>query len=124
MLISVAGAAGAASRYGVGLWAQRLLGSNFAYGTLVVNLLGCLLLGLVLELESQTEWVGESVRLFWAVGFLGAFTTFSTFGFETLKFMQAGDHHLAVLNVVANLLLGLLAVWLGWVLARSLAGAI
>lgn len=124
MLISVAGAAGAVSRYGVGLWAQRLLGHNFAYGTLAVNILGCLLLGLVLELESQTQWIGTSVRLFVAVGFLGAFTTFSTFGFETLKFMQAGDHHLALVNVAANLLLGVLAVWLGWMLARFVAGII
>ncbi len=123
MLIAVAGAAGAVSRYGVGLWAQRLLGSHFAYGTLMVNILGCLLLGLVLELESQTEWIGTSARLFMAVGFLGAFTTFSTFGFETLKFVQAGDHHLALLNVGANVILGMVAVWLGWVLARFAAGA-
>jgi len=118
----MAGAAGAVSRYGVGLWSQRYLGNNFAFGTLVVNILGCLLLGLVLELESQTDWVGTSIRLFVAVGFLGAFTTFSTFGFETLKFMQAGNHQLALLNIVANLVLGLLAVWLGWMVARSLAG--
>ena len=124
MMISVAGALGAVSRYGVCLWAQRQLGSNFAYGTLAVNILGCLLLGLVLELESETEWIGTSVRLFVAVGFLGAFTTFSTFGFETLKFMQAGDHHLAMLNVLANLVLGVVAVWLGWMLARLFAGTI
>ena len=122
LLIGMAGAAGAVSRYGVGLWSQRYLGNNFAFGTLVVNILGCLLLGLVLELESQTDWVGTSIRLFVAVGFLGAFTTFSTFGFETLKFMQAGNHQLALLNIVANLVLGLLAVWLGWMVARSLAG--
>ncbi len=123
ILIAVAGGAGAVSRYGVGLWAQRQLGSHFAFGTLMVNILGCLLLGFVLELESQTEWIGLSARLFMAVGFLGAFTTFSTFGFETLKFLQAGDHHLALLNVGANLFLGMVAVWLGWMLARIAAGA-
>jgi len=123
LLIAVAGAAGAVSRYGVGLWAQRQLGSHFAFGTLAVNLLGCLLLGFVLELESQTNWVGTSGRLFWAVGFLGAFTTFSTFGFETLRFLQAGDHHLAIINVGANLMLGLVAVWVGWMMARLLTGA-
>jgi fluoride exporter len=124
LLIAVAGAGGAVSRYGVGLWAQRQLGGHFAFGTLLVNILGCLLLGFILELESQTDWVGTSARLFLAVGFLGAFTTFSTFGFETLKFLQAGDHHLAMLNVFANLLLGFLAVWLGWMLARMVAGGI
>ena len=124
ILIAVAGAAGAVSRYGVGLWAQRQLGSHFAFGTLIVNVLGCLLLGLVLEMESQTEWVGTSWRLFLAIGFMGAFTTFSTFGFETLKFMQAGNHQLAMLNVAANLILGLLAVWLGWMLARAMVGTL
>ena len=123
-LIAIAGAAGAVSRYGVGMWAQRSLGTHFAFGTLTVNIIGCLLLGLVLELESQTQWVGNSMLLFLAVGYLGAFTTFSTFGFETLKFMQAGDYHLAMLNVAANLGLGLLAVWLGWILARTAAGMV
>ena len=122
LLIGLAGAAGAISRYGVGLWAQKQWGNNFAFGTLIVNVLGCLVLGCILELDSQTDWVRTPVRLFLAVGFLGAFTTFSTFGFETLKFIQDGSHHLAILNVAANLLLGLLAVWLGWMLARMIAG--
>lgn len=118
LLIGIAGAAGAVSRYGVGLWAHRQWGDHFAFGTLLVNILGCLLLGLVLELESQTELVTQPARLFLAVGFLGAFTTFSTFGFETLKFLQNGTPHLAALNVGANLVLGMVAVWLGWGLAR------
>ncbi len=118
VLIAVAGAAGAVSRYGVGLWAQRQWGSHFAFGTLLVNILGCLLLGFVLELEFQTDLVTQPTKLFLAVGFLGAFTTFSTFGFETLKFLQDGTPHLAALNVGANLVLGLLAVWLGWGMAR------
>ncbi len=124
LLIAVAGAAGAVSRYGVGLWAHRQLGGHFAFGTLLVNVLGCLLFGFVLELEAQTDWIGTSGRLFLTVGFFGAFTTFSTFGFETLKYLQAGDHQLAFLNVAANLVLGLLAVWLGWTLARLAAGGV
>jgi fluoride exporter len=124
MFIALAGAAGAVSRYGVGLWTQRQFGNNFAFGTLLVNILGCLLLGLVLELEVRTDWVNHSTRLFLAVGFLGAFTTFSAFGFETLKFMQAGAHQLAFLNVAANLVLGLLAVWVGWMFARLISGTI
>ncbi len=122
LLIGLAGAAGAISRYGLGLWAQRQWGSNFAFGTLLVNVLGCLVLGFILELDSQSDWVNTSARLFLAVGFLGAFTTFSTFGFETLKYLQEGSHSLAFLNIAANLVLGLLAVWLGWILARLIAG--
>lgn len=123
-LVAVAGAAGAVSRYGVGLWAQRQWGSHFAFGTLLVNILGCLLLGFVLELETQTSLVTSPARLFLAVGFLGAFTTFSTFGFETLKFLQEGTPQLALLNVGSNLGLGLLAVWLGWGLARVVSGMV
>jgi len=122
VLIGMAGAAGAISRYGVGLWAQKQWGSNFAFGTLLVNVLGCFVLGSILELDSRTDWIDTPVRLFLSVGFFGAFTTFSTFGFETLKYIQNGSHNLALLNVVANLLLGLLAVWLGWMLARLIAG--
>jgi len=124
LLIALAGAAGAVSRYGVGLWAHRQFGSHFAFGTLIVNIMGCLILGFVLEMEVRTDWVSHSIRLFLAVGFLGAFTTFSTFGFETLKFLQEGSPNLALLNVAANLLFGLLAVWLGWMMARLVVGSL
>lgn len=124
LIVAVAGAAGALSRYGVGLWAHRQWGSHFAFGTLVVNILGCLLLGFVLELESQTSLISHPARLFLAVGFLGAFTTFSTFGFETIKFLQDGNPYLAGVNIAANLGLGLGAVWMGWGLARLVSNLV
>ena len=117
-LVGLAGAAGAASRYGVGLLAERNLGTHFAFGTLLVNVLGCLALGFLLELDRGSNLVTHPVRMLFAVGFLGAFTTFSTFGYETLRYMQDGASHLALLNVSANLLLGLGAVWLGYMSAR------
>lgn len=117
-LIAIAGAAGAVSRYLVGLAAVRFLGPHFPFGTLMVNVLGCLLLGLVLEVEQSTTLVSQPVRLFLAVGFLGAFTTFSTFGYETFHHFNGGAVRMALLNVSANLVLGLAAVWLGWWLAR------
>lgn len=124
MLVGMAGAAGAVARYGVSLLAVRLLGERFAFGTLMVNVLGCLLLGALLEAERHTPLVTHPLRLLLAVGFLGAFTTFSTFGWETFRYLQDGAANLAVLNVAANLVLGLLAVWAGWGLARwaALAG--
>ena len=118
-LVGLAGAAGAMSRYGVALWAQRTLGHHFAFGTLLVNVLGCLLLGFLLEMERQTDLVNHPLRMLLAVGFLGAFTTFSAFGYETMRYLQDGSGNLAVLNVAANLLLGCGAVWIGWVVARS-----
>ena len=124
LLVGLAGAAGAVSRYLVGQAAERSLGTHFAFGTLLVNVLGCLVLGFLLEVDRQGGHLGQHLRLLFAVGFLGAFTTFSTFGYETFRYMQNGTAHLALLNVSANLILGLGAVWLGWVAARSmLAGA-
>ena len=118
LLVGSAGAVGAMARYGVGVLAARAVGERFAFGTLAVNVLGCLLLGFLLELERNTTLVAPSVRLLGAVGFLGAFTTFSTFGYETLRYWQAGASHMALANVSANLVLGVGAVWLGWVVAR------
>ncbi len=119
LLIGLAGAVGAMSRYGVGMLAERALGAHFAFGTLLVNVLGCLALGFLLELERGTDLVSHPVRLLVAVGFLGAFTTFSTFGYETLRYLQSGASHLALLNISANLVLGLGAVWLGFLAARG-----
>jgi CrcB protein len=118
ILVGVAGAAGAVGRYAVGVAASRWLGSGFAFGTLAVNVLGCLLLGALLEAERQTGLVTHPVRMLVAVGFLGAFTTFSAFGYETFRYLEQGTHELALLNISANLVLGLGAVWLGWWLTR------
>ncbi len=101
-----------------------VIGPGRSGTTLLVNILGCLALGFILELEVRTNLVPDSTRLFLAVGFLGAFTTFSTFGFETIKFLQNGMPQLALLNVGANLGLGLLAVWMGWGAARLVAGGL
>jgi CrcB protein len=120
LLIGVAGAAGAVSRYGVGVLAGRTLGENFAYGTLAVNVLGCLVLGVLVQFERSTDLVTHPLRLLAMVGFLGAFTTFSAFGFETLRYLEQGAAHLAMLNVSANVVLGLAAVWGGYVIGRML----
>jgi CrcB protein len=119
LLVGLAGAFGAVSRYGVGLLAQRSLGAHSAVGTLLVNVLGCLLLGFLLELDRNSNVVGPSLRLLLGVGFLGAFTTFSTFGYETIRFLQNGDGQAALLNVAGNLILGLGGVWLGLLAARA-----
>jgi fluoride exporter len=118
LLVGTAGALGAVARYGIGIWAGRTLGNHFAFGTLTVNVLGCLLLGILFEVERTTSLVTPSFRLLGAVGFLGAFTTFSAFGFETFRYLQTGASNLAMLNIAANLVLGLGAVWLGWAVSR------
>jgi len=123
ILVGIAGAAGAVSRYAVSLAAERSLGNHFAFGTLLVNVVGCVALGFLLEIERNSTLISHPMRLLFAVGFLGAFTTFSTFGYETFRYWQEGNSQLALANVSANLVLGLVGVWLGWAAARFLVPA-
>jgi CrcB protein len=118
--IALAGAAGTLARYGLSGLMHRLLGANFPWGTLSVNLIGCCLLGFLLELARQSGWVSPEFRTIAGIGFLGAFTTFSTFGFETYRACESGDWLVASLNVLANVAGGLLLVAAGSVLARVL----
>lgn len=113
LTIALAGAGGSVSRYALSALSYRLLGQRFAYGTLVVNVLGCLLLGLFMQLAISHEWIGRDWRLPITVGFFGAFTTFSTFGYETMRYMQDGLWFLATTNIIANVVLCLLGMWAG-----------
>lgn len=112
--LAAGGALGAMSRFWLSHHAYQLLGKNFAWGTLVVNVLGSFIMGfmavwLIDKLAASPEW-----RLFIMTGFLGALTTFSTFSFETLQYFQTGEPAKALINIAASVLLCLLAVWLGF----------
>jgi CrcB protein len=119
--IALAGAAGTLARYGLAGLVHRFLGAGFPWGTLSVNLIGCFLLGFLLELSRQSGWVPPDFRTIVGIGFLGAFTTFSTFGVETFRAFESGDWLVAALNVLANVAGGLLFVVAGTSLARFLA---
>lgn len=121
LYISVGAILGANLRFLAGLWASRLLGAGFPFGTLLVNVAGCLLIGLFYGLGETRITITPELRLFVAIGFLGAFTTFSSFGNETVNLVRSGDLALALLNVAGNNVLGLLAVLGGAALARLLA---
>lgn len=121
--IACGGALGALSRHAVSLGAKRLLGDSFPWGTLLVNVVGCLLLGAAAELAlTRKDW-SPAVYRGVTVGFLGALTTFSTFGHETFRRLEDGRMTLAVSNIVANLSIGLIAVWLGVLAGRALTGS-
>lgn len=122
VLIAVFGALGALSRYGVGQLSYRVLGSQFPYGTLAVNVIGCFLLGLLMHVGLTTTLVSDTMRTALSIGFLGAFTTFSTFGYETVYYLEQSDWRQAALNVATNLVLGLMAVFAGLVLGRTMVG--
>ncbi len=121
-LIAIAGggALGALLRYGVANGLHALLGRGFPYGTLAVNLVGSFLMGLLFVLLNERLVVAPEWRGFLLVGLLGALTTFSTFSIETLLLIQQADYAKALLNVVSNLLLCLVAVWAGLMLGRQL----
>jgi CrcB protein len=122
LLIAMAGAAGTLCRYGVSGVAHRWFGEGFPYGTLTVNVIGCFVLAFLMQLGQTTDVIPRQYRFALTVGFLGAFTTFSTFGFETTRLLEDGAWGPAAMNIGANLVLGVLAVIGGLALARTLVG--
>lgn len=120
LLIGAGGFLGAVARYGLSGLVQGRIGSSFPGGTLAVNVVGCLALGFLVGLFEERQLLGPDVRLFLGIGILGSFTTFSTFGFETLELARVGSFRLAGVNAAANLILGLGAVWGGRALVRGL----
>ncbi len=120
-IIGVGGFFGAISRYLVAGWVQDLSHSvHFPYGTLAVNVLGSFLLGFLLRYAFTHNVFSPEIRLLIFIGFLGAFTTFSTFSTETFNLFADGALTPALMNITANVLLGLGAVWLGQTLAFAL----
>jgi CrcB protein len=118
--IGLGGVLGANARYQVGIWAADRWGTVFPWGTLIINVTGSLVLGFFLTLVTERFSGRPTTRLFVATGFLGAYTTFSTFGYETVRLLQDGDLLRALANVVASLTLGIAAVFLGIAAARAL----
>lgn len=112
---------GTVFRYWLSGAAQRLLPVNFPVGTLVVNVLGCFIVGMFWSLVEYREWFGPEQRVFVTVGILGGFTTFSAFGYETFALLRDGEIVVATANVLANTALGLAAVTIGWTIAKVMA---
>ena len=120
LLIGLAGALGALARYGLSGFVQRYSGFTFPVGTLVVNLLGTFLFGFIWSLVEQRLVISVETRVVILSGFLGAFTTFSSFMFETSALVGDGQWGLAVLNIAAQITLGMAAIFLGLAAGRAL----
>lgn len=120
LMVGVGGFFGANARLVASSLAQKLLGTGFPYGTFIINVSGSFFLGVILTMIAQKSlpW-GEEFRLAIAVGFLGAFTTFSTFEHETSALLGDGEWLYAALNMFGSLFLGLVAVRLGIALAKQ-----
>uniref|UniRef100_A0A7V4XUS4 Fluoride-specific ion channel FluC n=1 Tax=Acidobacterium capsulatum TaxID=33075 RepID=A0A7V4XUS4_9BACT len=113
--VALGGALGALARYTVGVWIYERLGTRFPYGTFAINVTGCFLIGLALTVLDAHMDLSPAWRLAIPTGFIGAYTTFSTFEYETLRAAQQGQMGTAVLYFGSSLALGILAVWLGMV---------
>jgi CrcB protein len=120
LLVAAGGAVGAVLRYGLSGLVQGRTGAVFPYGTLAVNVVGCLVMGVISELAESRGALEPGTRALITVGILGGFTTFSAFGHETLNLLRDGERALAAGNVAANLILALAAVWAGRAAAAGL----
>lgn len=109
---------GAITRYAVSGWITSLFGYRFPLGTFFVNVTGSFFLSLFLTLAVEKLLIAPQWRLFWAIGFLGAYTTFSTFSWESDALIREGAWCMALGNVLANVFAGILAIKTGMVLAR------
>ncbi len=120
LLVGSGGFAGALLRSGLSGFVYRQIPlSTFPYGTLVVNLVGCFLIGGFTGLVEARQLFGPEVRTFVLIGLLGGFTTFSTFGFEAFALLRDGEYQRGLAYVALHLTLGLALVWLGYSLATS-----
>lgn len=120
LVIGLAGLVGTLSRYWLSGIVARRYGETFPLGTLAVNLVGCFLVGLLFHLLQERYLVAPIVRTVVFLGFLGGFTTFSSYGLQTFTLLQEGQLGLAALNVTLSNLIGLLLVWAGYTLAKAL----
>ena len=121
LLVALGGSAGSVLRYLVSGWAQDLTpGSLFPYGTLAVNIVGCLVFGVIASAGDVRFAIGPSGRALLLTGVIGGFTTFSAFSFETFALIRDGELGLALLNVGGQIMFGLLAMWAGYTIPRVL----
>jgi len=114
LFVAFGGALGSVSRYLLGTWIQSVSKSiDFPFGTLTVNLIGCFAIGFLSQLAEARGVFTSETRALVFVGVLGGFTTFSSFGNDTINLVRDGEMFNALANVGANVILGLLSVWLG-----------
>jgi CrcB protein len=114
VLVALGGALGSVTRYLLGTWVQSASKSiDFPFGTLTVNLIGCFVIGVLSQLAEARGVFTQEARAFVFIGILGGFTTFSSFGNDTINLLRDGETFNALANVGANVILGLALVWLG-----------
>ena len=120
LMLIAGGIVGTIGRYALAGAVYRWIGASFPYGTLVVNTTGALVIGFLATLADRKFLLTPEFRMFWMIGLLGAFTTFSTLIYESWRLIQDGEMLLAGVNLLGSVVLGLAAFWVGSVLASIL----
>ena len=113
LLVGLGGALGSMARYAVAVLMLQHASTRFPWGTLAVNVLGCLAAGLLAGLSERHGWIDAEVRAFLFAGVLGGFTTFSAFGLDALALLRRGETGAALAYAAASVVLGLMAAWVG-----------
>jgi CrcB protein len=121
LLIAVGGALGSIARYWVGSTISGRMGTKFPYGTFVINITACILIGFSVTYLGKRVDLNPAWRFLIPVGFIGAFSTFSTYEWETLSTLRSGAFALAAVYAVGSLILGLASAWLGAALAEAIS---
>lgn len=120
VLVGLGGCLGSVLRFWAGAYISNRMGSRFPYGTFVINVTGSFLIGLVVTLLAERTHWSPNFRYLIPIGFIGGYTTFSTFELETFQSFRDGEILAAFLNVLLSVVLGFIAVWLGAVAGRAL----
>lgn len=118
--VALGGALGSVARYLLSAAVHRYAAAHFPYGTFTVNIVGCAVFGLIIGFAEHRIDFTPAVRAFFLIGVLGGFTTFSAFTFDTLELLRTAAFLRAAINVLGQIALGLAALWLGYILSKSL----
>jgi len=119
-VVFLGGGLGTVARYGLSGAVHRVVNGQFPYGTMTVNVLGCLVIGFLMSFFADRFVINPSLRLFLTLGFLGGFTTYSSFSYETLQLFQDGEDFYACVNILVTTFSCLAATWFGSMVGKQL----